>query len=385
MCGSGLAFAVNRGSSPIEFRSPRPIFAVPAAFALLLGLWAGLARAGWDIPSDVHLDARHGPLMICGFLGTLITLERAVGSGWRWAYAGPALAGAGAVVLVFVDPLDPAKLLFTAASGILVALFSLLLYRFRLLPIGVLLLGAVLWLAGNSFWLSGDGLSLVTPWWVAFLVVTITGERLELTAYTTRRRRARVLFLLALAPLLAGLVLTREDLQTGQQVAGAGMLALAAWLFRFDIARRSIRRPEPARYIAASLLGGYAWLAAGGLIWLIGPELETGFVYDATLHAVLLGFVISMVFGHALIILPGTLRLHIEFHRRFYAHLLLLHASVVLRLWADFGTDFDLRRWAGLLNAVAILLFLASTFAAARPRRAAVPAVPALGDEGEVA
>lgn len=373
------------GAGAVGFRPPKPVFAVPAAFALLLGLWAGLSRIGWDISSDAQWDARHGPLMISGFLGTLITMERAVGSGWRWAYIGPALAGAGAMALVFVDSLDPAKLLFTGASVSLIALFGLLLYRYRQLPIVILLTGAVLWLAGNLFWLDGDGLTRVTPWWVAFLVVTILGERLELTAYTTRRRRTRVLFLVALAPLLAGLVLTREDLQAGQQLAGVGMIALALWLFRFDIARRSIRRPEPARYIAASLLAGYAWLAASGLIWLLGPELESGFVYDATLHAVLLGFVISMVFGHALIILPGTLRLHIEFHRRFYAHLLLLHVSVALRLHADFGTDFDLRRWAGLLNATAILIFLASTFAAARPRRTAAPAVPALADEPEAA
>ncbi len=373
------------GPGTVGYRPPRPVFAVPAGFALLLGLWAGLSRAGWDIPSDVQWDARHGPLMISGFLGTLITMERAVGSGWRWAYAGPALAGAGAVALVVVGPLDPSQLLFTGASLVLTALFALLLFRYQQLPLAVLLVGALLWLAGNLFWLNGDGLPRVTPWWVAFVVVTITGERLELTVYTTRRRRARVLFLLALAPLLAGLLLTREDQQTGQQVAGAGMIALALWLFRFDIARRSIRRPEPARYIASSLLAGYAWLAAGGLIWLLGPEIKTGFVYDATLHAILLGFVISMVFGHALIILPGTMRLHIDFHRRFYAHLLLLHASVALRLFADFETDFDLRRWAGLLNATAILIFLASTFAAARPRRAAPPAVPVLAEETEAA
>lgn len=369
----------------IGFRPPRPVFAVPAALALLLGLWAGLARIGWDISSDVQLDARHGPLMISGFLGTLITMERAVGSGWRWAYSGPALAGAGAVALVIIDPLDPARLLFTGASASLVLLFGLLFHQFRILPVGVLLVGAFLWLAGNFFWLNGDDLVRVTPWWVGFLVVTITGERLELTAYTTRRRRARVLFLLAMAPLLAGLVLTRENQETGQQVAGIGMMALALWLFRFDVARRTIRRPEPARYIAVSLLAGYAWLAVGGLIWLLGPGIESGFVYDATLHAVLLGFVFSMVFGHALIILPGTLRLHIDFHRRFYAHLVLLHISVALRLFADFEPDFDLRRWAGLLNAIAILVFLGSTFAAARPRRSGPPAVPALADEAEVA
>jgi hypothetical protein len=348
---------------------------------LLLGLWAGLSRIGWDIPSDVDWDARHGPLMMSGFLGTLITMERAVGSGWRWAYAGPLLAGAGAVALAALGPLEPAQMLFVASSVSLVALYGLLLRSFRQLPIGVLLTGAALWLAGNLFWLNGDGLVKVTPWWTGFLVVTILGERLELTAYTTRRRRTRVLFLLALAPLLAGLALTREDQEAGQQLAGLGMIALAAWLFRFDIARRSVRRPEPARYIGVSLLAGYGWLAAGGLIWVLGPELDSGFVYDATLHSVVLGFVMSMVFGHALIILPGTMRLQIDFHRRFYSHLMLLHASVAFRIWADLSPDFELRKWAGLLNALAILLFLASTFAAARPRRE--PAVPELADEGE--
>jgi hypothetical protein len=106
--------------------------------------------------------------------------------------------------------------------------------------------------------------------------------------------------------------------------------------------------------------------------------LDSGFVYDATLHVILLGFVFSMVFGHALIILPGTLRLHIDFHRRFYLHLALLHASVALRLWADLEPDFEVRRWAGLLNATAILLFLVSTLAAARFRRAAAPSTPTL-------
>ncbi len=50
-----------------------------AAAALLVGLWAGLVRLGWAIPpGPPSWVANHGPLMICGFLGTLITLERAV-------------------------------------------------------------------------------------------------------------------------------------------------------------------------------------------------------------------------------------------------------------------------------------------------------------------
>lgn len=311
--------------------------------------------------------------MIAGVLGGLITMERAVGSGWRWAYIAPALAGAGSVSLLLVSPLEPAKLLFAASSFTLALMFAVFMRRVFMLPLAILLLGAALWLAGNLLWIGGDPLTRVTPWWVAFLVVTILGERLEVTAYMRRPRRAQVLFLLALTPLIAGLIVTRIDQQNGEQVAGVGMILLVAWLARYDIARRAIFRPEPTRFIGLSLLAGYVWLAIGGFIWVLAPQLDSPWVYDATLHPILLGFVFSMVFGHALIILPGTLRLHIDFHRRFYAHLALLHASVALRFWGDLGPDFDVRRWSGVLSATAILLFVVSTMAAVRSRRSRTP------------
>ena len=47
--------------------------------ALLAALWAGLLRLGWRLPPlQPQLAGAHGPLMVVGFLGTLIALERAV-------------------------------------------------------------------------------------------------------------------------------------------------------------------------------------------------------------------------------------------------------------------------------------------------------------------
>jgi len=46
---------------------------------LLAAMWAGLVRLGWGLPAlRPGLPIAHGPLMISGFLGTLISLERAV-------------------------------------------------------------------------------------------------------------------------------------------------------------------------------------------------------------------------------------------------------------------------------------------------------------------
>ncbi|HZQ62027.1 MAG TPA: hypothetical protein VFC24_11800, partial [Casimicrobiaceae bacterium] len=68
--------------------------------ALVMGVGAGLARLGWTMPAmAVDLAAWHGPLLLCGFFGVVIALERAVAIGRLWAYAAPLIAGIGTVAL----------------------------------------------------------------------------------------------------------------------------------------------------------------------------------------------------------------------------------------------------------------------------------------------
>jgi hypothetical protein len=73
------------------------------------------------------------------------------------------------------------------------------------------------------------------------------------------------------------------------------------------------------------------------------------------------GFVFAMIFGHAPIIFPAVLGVAVPFHAFFYAHLVLLHLSLVLRVAGDLALWWPGRQWGGLLNVVAILLFFANT------------------------
>lgn len=97
-----------------------------------------------------------------------------------------------------------------------------------------------------------------------------------------------------------------------------------------------------------------------GASWLTSAPVA-GLAYDAILHAVLLGFVFAMIFGHAPIIFPAVLGIRMSYHTRFYAHLLLLEIAVILRIVADLAGWWTVRQWAGLLAAVAIILFLIQT------------------------
>jgi hypothetical protein len=68
-----------------------------------------------------------------------------------------------------------------------------------------------------------------------------------------------------------------------------------------------------------------------------------------------------MIFGHAPIIFPAVLGMPINFHPVFYVQLVLLHLSLLLRIAADLGGWVAGRMWGGLLNEVALLLFLGTT------------------------
>lgn len=343
-----------------------------AASALLAGMWAGLIRIGWALPPlQPPLPMLHGPLMVCGFLGTLIGLERAVGTGLKWAYAGPLLTALGAALALFGVPHPIGPLLITLGS---LVTFAVLLTLVRLLPAlftAVIALGGATWVVGNVLWLLGRPIPLAVLWWINFLVLTIAGERLELSRLLRLSRLAQALFGLCVALLLLGATLGSLDAggsgyALGMRGLGLGMVATAAWLLRYDIARRRIKAGGVAKFIGISLLSGYAWLLVGGLLALWQGGMMAGLLYDATLHAVFLGFVFAMIFAHAPIIFPAVLQMPMAFSPRFYSHLVLLHISLILRVAGDLIPWYEARLWGGMLNVLVLLFFMANTVWAVR-------------------
>ena len=74
---------------------------------------------------------------------------------------------------------------------------------------------------------------------------------------------------------------------------------------------------------------------------------------------VLVGFVFSMILGHAPIIVPALLGLRVGYHPIAYGPLALLQLSVAMRIAGDLLGDQDLRMMGGLLTALAILGYAA--------------------------
>lgn len=319
-------------------------------------------RLGWSLaPVPSAAIALHGPLMIVGFLGTLIGVERAVGAHARWAFAAPLLTGVGALAAVASEGALAARITIAAGALALLAVLTVGWRGPRTPGSGIQSLGAAAFAIGTALWASGAAVPGALPWWSAFLVLTIAGERLELSRVLAPPRSARLALAALVALLLLASLLAGYAPDPAARAGGIAQLGIAAWLGRFDPARRSIRRPGLPRFMAIALLSGQAWLAASGLLAISLGAPRAGPGYDAILHALFVGFVFSMIFGHAPVIFPSVLGLAVAFRPRFYAHLALLHAGLVLRMAGDLALLEPARRWGGMLNAVALALFLVQT------------------------
>lgn len=339
----------------------RPLLLASAMLTLLCAMWAGLLKLGWVLPTHTPaLSGMHGPLMISGFLGTLIGLERAVGLALRPAYLPPALTAVGAAALLLGLPTLPAAVVITLGSLGLVLVFGYILRQQFALHTVTMAAGAVMWLGGNLLWLLDVNMLAVVPWWGGYLVLTIAGERLELSRILSLTRLARSGFVAAVALFSAGLLVVILDSALGWRMIGAGLLAIAGWLLTHDIAWRTIRQSDLTRFIGIALLSGYVWLGVAGALALWHGFLMGG-LYDAVLHALFLGFVFAMIFGHAPIIFPAVLGVPIPFRPAFYAHLIFLHLSLALRVGSGLTEWLPGRQWSGVLNMAAILLFMLNT------------------------
>lgn len=337
------------------------------AACLLSGIAGGLMRAGVALPGAAtsvwlaQATAWHAALMIGGFLGTVIGIERAVAVRAIWAFAAPLASALGALSLLAGQAWVGAWLL-EAAAAVFIAVNLLIVARQAAAHTGLLLLAAALWLGGNTLLLVHGLADDTLAAWFGFLILTIAAERLEMSRLMRRQPRAQAMLIAVVGLLLGSVLLMPWQPLVGGVGFGAGLLLLALWLAVFDVARLTVRAHGLSRYMAICLLSGYAWLAAGGLCW--AAHAAGWPSRDAALHALGLGFIVSMVMAHAPVILPAVAGIKLHFDKRFYPPLLLLQLSLLVRLLPG-GVDPAWRAIGSACNALALALFALTVVSAA--------------------
>jgi hypothetical protein len=326
--------------------------------AMAAGVWTGLIRLGLALPDGgLPLAQHHAALMIAGFLGTVISLERAVALGSWWAYGAPALSSLGTAVLLAGTQRLAAWLFVAAAAVLLLASIAVAKRHVALFTVG-LAVAAACWGIGSALWLAGYPVPVATGWWLDFLVLTITAERLELSRVAAPSRLSQVTLAAAALLLLAGSA--RGELANHSAPSTAvGLIGCAVWLLRHDVARRTVLLSGQPRFSATAILLGHGWLAAAGVLLLAAGPGTAAFSYDAAVHAIAIGFVLSMIFAHAPIILPAVIRIRVRYSALVYLPLALLHGSALLRIGSDLLEWTELRAISGVVTVLALASFAA--------------------------
>lgn len=348
-----------------------------AMVAVLSGLDAALLRLGVPAPvTSASLAQAHGPLMVFGFLGTAITLERAValnsgarvpGTAW-WGYGAPLAAGLGGLLLVLGStpvPLPAGRALpggaWVASMGVLAAIYVAVWRRQQSYAVLVQTLGALAGVGGAALWARGFEAAQIVPWWAAFLVLTIMGERLELArvAFVAGSTETRILAESCLV--LVALVATLLSPAWGYPLLGLALGALVVDVAVHDVARRTIRATGLVRYIAACMLTGYVWALVPALVWVVRGPVLAGFGYDVVVHALTIGFVMSMILAHAPVIVPAIVRRPLPYHPVLWAVWALLQAGLLVRVVSAARESTGAWQTGGTLSVLALLAFFATT------------------------
>jgi hypothetical protein len=334
---------------------PAPPLLLFVLVGLLAGISGGWLRLGSPIIPLVSAAANHGLLLVGAFLGTLISLERAMIMSRRSWLLVPLFSGLSAVPFLGANS-ELGMLLLLASSFGLSVIMHLQTLKHPKFHSVLLYIGAACWFVGNFLaWQTGL-IAAGTTWWIGFLMFTIVGERLELSQFLPVPTWSQNALKTFLALFTLGLVVPFHF--WGNEIMGGAALLISTWLLRFDMAKVTARKTAQFRYIGIGLRMGYVWLGLHGVILL---AMESHMLYyDLILHTFFLGFVFSMIWAHAPIIFPTIFALRISpYHPVLWITWGIFQLTLAGRVLSSLMGEFELRKIFGISNGFAILIHFA--------------------------
>lgn len=340
-----------------------PLLALGAA-SLLGGLNAALLNASLPAPIASQASDVHGAVMVFGFLGCLISLERAQAlaePGRSWPYLAPLTLGLGGMITAFgsTSPtaLATGRLLFLEGALFLVGVYSALYRRapLALLAAQILSALALLCAAALAFVFPTSG---IIAFLATFVFITIGAERAELAQLTMGARAPATLMVLGVAMLVASFASVFFP-PASHRAFGLLLIVCALWLLWRDTPRKLYRQAGLPRFISVSLGLGYLWLIVAGIAWIAVGDNAASVGYDVMVHGVFLGFTMSMIFAHAPVIFPAVLAISLPYHIGMWVPLIALHLTLALRVASGLlAGHAGIWQIAALLGVITILLFL---------------------------
>ena len=368
----------------------RMVLLIGAGLAAMLGLVAALIRADLIHPSGkVPLADLHGGLMVYGFLGAAIGLERAVAyrsggsSKPTWGFLAPASGLLGSLLcLLSLMVSSPAAapawvrveffggIPWTLSMLVLTAMYLAIWRRQPSAEVLIQVLGSLVGLVGAAGWVAGLDAAVLAPTWLFFLVLTIVGERVELAraVFSDVRLESGILGLSLLAVLM--LPVQAMAPSVGYPLLGLSLGLLLLVMASHDVAKGTFRHGGLPGFMGTCMLSAYAWGLLAALIWMLAPLDSSTYWGDMALHALAVGFIMTMVIAHVCMIVPSVIRRPLPFHPLLWGAWAFMQVGLLIRLLGAIRLYTPLWKVGNLLNVLGILsMMLTVVYLAARGKQ----------------
>ncbi|MEM4280828.1 MAG: hypothetical protein QXT61_05300 [Candidatus Caldarchaeum sp.] len=299
------------------------------------------------LPALVQMPAQyHGALMAVGFLAALIAAERAISlTNVLMAVASIYFSSGGLLLAVGFKLLTDVLWMGGALAFMIWTIWMWLKFRGNFSNL-FFTFAAVLLLVGVVFFILGFPRVSYGLAWAGFFAAFIVGERMDMLKITKASALSYVIAGLSLPVAAAGSLFLSKNLMA----AMFGLLLYSA--VRHDVALRFVMRPGFSRYLAIGLGTAYLWLAVSTVLWSLAASL------DIILHSIFLGFVGTMVFTHAPIILPAILKIKHIYSPSLYIPFTMLQASTAMRIFSAATLNVGLWSLSGLVTVLSVIVFI---------------------------
>ncbi len=366
--------SVRRAGHRTKFPWHRFVILLFAGIAAIAGTVAALSRS--NLPTIINrapLADAHGAIMVFGFLGTAISMERSVAfragsaSKPKWGFIAPILSALGVFVfmgeMLRIVPMPAVWQLYPATLWalsmlMLSAVYIGIWFRQHSMSVIIQVMGSFVGFCGAALWARGINASILAPWWMVFLTLTIVGERLELSHATVLDGHVEPTLLSATIAIVLSLPIQLMMPSIGFVCFGLSMGVLLVTMLINDTARRTWNKPRLTGFMGTCMLVGYVWAILASLVWVFAPNGGTDYWADFSIHALAIGFVLSMVAAHVCVIVPAIVRRPMPYHWVIWIPWGILQLGLLLRFIGTVQTVTLLWQVGDAINVAGVLCLM---------------------------
>ncbi|MCI0447769.1 hypothetical protein L0152_31720 [bacterium] len=346
------------------YRSVMVLGALCFLIAISIGIWRIAVTRGFNLPPIPESWPAHGEIMLGGFLASLIIFERMIALPIDSLIWVPYVYATSALMLHSGHPF---------ARGIhLAALAGWLLHRWiayrKFHRWEKPLVESVAFITLTSALMYPGGLPSrpeVALQGLVFPIAVIAVERLEMS-FLLKKIGSRMVLLLLIGWCSLWNLSTWRGIPNHSVMGGITLLLVALIAF-YDTALRVSQKQSDGlhKFLRTALMLSYAWLFLGAVAMTASSKISSAIFKDVQFHLIGLGFIFTMILGHAPLILSSALS-KLPPKKAPMIPFLVFQAATVLRILGDFALLKSVPFWqwsgwiSGLIHAISFFVYVAT-------------------------